>query len=403
MSYGCVVYASMEIRNKDVIDKIDSCIFKNPDYVCVTTEDIYTRVSSDTLIDIAKLIGVRDELAGMKLDQKKFNKVAISLGIQMNCEFVHVCLNKTTYEKYGYATLTLPGFNGCHDWLFRYISRLTPTEVYEVEEEWEDYGYHCSYKLRNGEDVEDDENAPVKKDDNNLSFMYDEAMHYAYKDKYEVAIVKLLPLAKKGFKNSRNDLAVCFERMGIYEEAKKWYEKDDSDLAKQNLLNLYYNKKIRFSKNKYLNICNYFMERNDPRGYHEMFGYYAYSGLVKQDYKQAFDYLLLGTINCCRSNLLIFDLGYCYEKGIGVEVDNVRSHKYYGMIVDCEGERVTKYNYALQCYQGRGCEKDIQEAIKYFEQSASQGYKDAMRYLVEIYNSDEYKNETKYQYYKSKL
>ena len=404
MSYGCVVNATMEIRNKDLIDRINSCIFKNPDYICVETVDKYTRVSSEMLMDVAKFIGLRDELVGRKkLDQNKFNKVAALLEMEKPSEFISCSLCMNLYEKYGYAILTLEGLNGYPGWLFKYISRITPGEEYVVEEDWFDYDYHNSYKLQNGVEIEENKKVNLKRQNKNLEPLYSEAMQYAYGDKYEEAIEKLLPLAKKRYGDSCNNLGVCYERIGKYEEARKWYEKCGKDLALENLLNLYFHKLIRFNKKKYISICNDLMKKHDPRGYHEMFGYYAYSGLVKQDYEMAFDYLIEGIINCKVSTLLIFDLAYAFEKGIGVQVDNVKSHKYYGVIVDGNGEKVAKYNYAFQCYQGRGCEKDVRKAIKYFEESAGQGYKDAIRYLIQIYNSEEYKDEAKYKYYKSQL
>ena len=113
--------------------------------------------------------------------------------------------------------------------------------------------------------------------------------------------------------------------------------KGEYELAIEMLLLLYHNKIIRFNSKKYFEICENLMNNKKPNGYHEMFGCYAYSGLVKTNYKKAFDYLMLGMMNYAKSRLLIFNLGYCYEKGIGVEIDNERSHRYYEMIIDDNG------------------------------------------------------------------
>lgn len=143
------------------------------------------------------------------------------------------------------------------------------------------------------------------------------------------------------------------------------------------------------------------MRKKNQEGYHLMYEYYSLTGFVEKDYKKGWDYIIKGLIECGASDALIFDLGVCYEFGYGVDKDDVRAHMYYGMILD--KDRVGQYNYALQCYQGRGCEKDIEKAIIYFEKSAKQNYKDSIKKLIEIYQSKEYKDEEKSAFYKKQL
>ena len=60
---------------------------------------------------------------------------------------------------------------------------------------------------------------------------------------------------------------------------------------------------------------------------------------------------------------------------------------------------------AEQCLFGWGCEKDVEEAIKYLTIVGEKNYKDAISYLVQIYtDKDEgFTNEEKANYWKAKL
>lgn len=111
--------------------------------------------------------------------------------------------------------------------------------------------------------------------------------------------------------------------------------------------------------------------------------------------------MIEGLISCKENTKLKFEIGYLLEKGIGCKVDNVASHKYYKSILDSENI-VAKYNYALQCRQGRGCKQDIPEAIKYFTIAGEKNYLDAIDELIKIYSSGEYKDNKLAKYWKDK-
>lgn len=242
----------------------------------------------------------------------------------------------------------------------------------------------------------------MKKTNNQiLENVYDYGMKLAYEGKYKEAITVLLPLARDNYLQSRNNIGVCFQRIGDYINAAKFYRISEDDTARVNLGQLYTNKQIKFDRGDFFKIAQELMQAKNQEGYHLMYEYYSLTRFVETDYKKGFDYILKGLLDCGASDTLIFDLGVCYEFGYGVEKDEVRAHMYYGMIL--ENDKVGQYNYALQCYQGRGCEKDVERAIFYFEKSAKQNYKDAIEHLIEIYQSEEYKNEEKYLFYKKQL
>ena len=212
----------------------------------------------------------------------------------------------------------------------------------------------------------------------------------------------LLPYALEGYEDAQNDIGVVYERMKDYKEAEKWYKKSPSTLSIINLLTLYDNKRVDFDLRDYMDCCDTLIKEKNQNGYLYLSYIHQIDFKGVEDHKKAFQVLQEGILFCKENEKLKFELGYLLEKGIGCEVDNYMSHKCYESILH-GGEKVSNYNYALQCYQGRGCERDIKKAIVYFKVAAEQKYKDAIKCLIKIYSSEEFKDAEQLKYYQSMI
>jgi TPR repeat protein len=76
-------------------------------------------------------------------------------------------------------------------------------------------------------------------------------------------------------------------------------------------------------------------------------------------------------------------LGYCYEKGIGINIDKQKAAELYQKAANL-GHKVAQYNLALMYKNGDGIEKDLDKAIYWYEQSSKQGFQKAQNKLKEL-------------------
>ena len=76
-------------------------------------------------------------------------------------------------------------------------------------------------------------------------------------------------------------------------------------------------------------------------------------------------------------------LGYCYDVGIGTNVDKQKAVKLYQKAANL-GDSTAQYNLANMYKNEEGIEKDINQAIYWYEQSAKQGDKDAQNKLKQL-------------------
>ena len=231
--------------------------------------------------------------------------------------------------------------------------------------------------------------------------MYDEGMKLAKEGRYEEAIKFLEPVALNGNKDAQNNLGVVYQRLKNYENSYKWYKLCGSDLAKENILRLYDYHRVEFTVEEYLELCQWFIDKNNQIGYLYLSYIYQNNSKGIEDQPRAFNALIEGLVSCEDNTKLRFEIGYLLEKGIGCKVDYVASHKYYKSILDSENV-VAKYNYALQCRQGRGCKQDILEAIKYFTIAGEKKYPDAINELIQIYSKGEHEDAKLAKYWKEK-
>lgn len=221
---------------------------------------------------------------------------------------------------------------------------------------------------------------------------YNEAMKLAYDGKYDEAIKMLKPLSEKGNLDARNNMGVCYERKHDYDKAISLYLGTDLLPAKVNALHLYRRNKVAFSLQNYLDCCKYLIQKENQFGFAFLSMLYEDNSRGLEDGKRAFEIIMEGLKCCNKYDELTFRAGYLFEAGIGCHVDHHRSHMLYSTILDNDNQVTAKYNYALQCFYGRGCEKNINRAKKYFELAAKKGYKDAIKYLEIIREEESKKN-----------
>ncbi|MBR0336614.1 MAG: toll/interleukin-1 receptor domain-containing protein [Alistipes sp.] len=79
------------------------------------------------------------------------------------------------------------------------------------------------------------------------------------------------------------------------------------------------------------------------------------------------------------------NLGYCYDKGLGVTQDYAEAVKWYRKVAE-QGDNYAQYNLGV-CYEyGRGVTRDYAEAVKWYRKAAEQGYADAQINLGYCYD-----------------
>lgn len=307
-------------------------------------------------------------------------------------------------------------FNKCRFAVY-FNDETMPTRLYQFNKEVYDDIFNCINKenrlTRNNDYIvnqdliyklynKENDDRPIHRelienyDKTIINELRNKAVDTACEGNYEEALTILEPLANSGDSLCQNDLGVVYERMKNYEKAEYWYKKSDTKQAIQNLLTLYDNKRVPFEQKEYLNACKKLVDMKDEYGYLYLSYFYQDDSNLNKDYNKAFEVLLKGLLVCKERRKIIFELGYLLESGVGCNIDNYKSHYCYELLLDDTSNIVAHYNYGLQCYQGRGCTQDVDLAIKHFEIAVVNGkYKDAINYLIEIYSTDEYKNDNR--------
>lgn len=114
---------------------------------------------------------------------------------------------------------------------------------------------------------------------------------------------------------------------------------------------------------------------------------------TKNDYKKAIKWYLKA-IEGPEKELAYNDLGFIYGSDKINKPDYEKAHYYYNEAYKL-GNSCACFNLGCLYYKGLGVNKNIKEAIKYFEEASSKNYLDAKKVLVEIYKEKEFYNEKK--------
>ena len=79
-----------------------------------------------------------------------------------------------------------------------------------------------------------------------------------------------------------------------------------------------------------------------------------------------------------------FNLGWCYQNGLGVEVNPAKAAQYY-WVAATQGHRDAQYQLGVCCSSGVGVKQDMRQATVYYEQAAKQGHVHAHYVLSQCY------------------
>jgi hypothetical protein len=77
-------------------------------------------------------------------------------------------------------------------------------------------------------------------------------------------------------------------------------------------------------------------------------------------------------------------LGYCLEKGIGIQADSKIARDFYKKAADA-GLAKSQFNYGLFLLKGVGGDKNVEEGLVYLEKASSLGLPQAQRTLGEMF------------------
>ena len=222
--------------------------------------------------------------------------------------------------------------------------------------------------------------------------VYDLGMEFAYKSEYEYAInlLKIMCIGKD--KHALCNTGVCYERLHDYHIAAKYYNKSDEFIAKENLLNLYKRKYIKFNKDSYVDTCYELIAKGSYLGYWNLSIMFSDGLGVEVNYDTAIDYIERGIRNFGPNDAMDFELAYLLDTREKSKADLERSHILYKRLQYCnedaESKAITLHNLGVQYLYGRGCNKNVRNAIKAFERSKDLNYLPAIERLIGIYKNE---------------
>jgi len=114
---------------------------------------------------------------------------------------------------------------------------------------------------------------------------------------------------------------------------------------------------------------------------------------VSQDFKEAFKHFFSAANNATAANVPVKEkaiiennLGYCYEHGIGVQVDPVKAASWYQLSAD-QGNAAGQVHLGLCNKKGFGVAKDVEVAFKYFHLSGAKQSAEALYELGSCYEN----------------
>ncbi|RIA90633.1 hypothetical protein C1645_823079, partial [Glomus cerebriforme] len=232
-------------------------------------------------------------------------------------------------------------------------------------------------------------------------------------------------LAKQEIADAQYQLGNCFYHgIGIKideVQAKFWYEEaiKNGNIVAKDIIKKYNNKRIKVEQNKIRDIklqnrlsfrglsqfgLNYFVTKFTTNNHKEKRFKYIQRAIVNEFKMMPFEF------NSCHkkdkdlrrngrevyefykssaeqgNTNAKFQLGYCYDEGIGADISKVKAFDLYKVIAE-KGNNDALYNLSLLYELGEGVDKDEQKAFKIIEKLAEKkGDLDAIYKLAYYYN-----------------
>lgn len=214
---------------------------------------------------------------------------------------------------------------------------------------------------------------------------HNSGIYYCKNDNYVNALGIFEILEAKKYKNINFNIGYCYYKLKKYDKAVEYYKKEHTYNSYGNLLDLYYRKHIEFNEQDFFEIIKRCKKEGIVIGF--LYLSYYYQGLIDEshkDYKKAFKALQEGLLIDNNDRVLLYELAYCYEKGVGCKKDYFLSHFILSKIFKYDAPD-PYYHYAYQCYNGMGCKKDIELALHYALLAAAFDSENALELLLRIY------------------
>ncbi|PKC66208.1 hypothetical protein RhiirA1_460010 [Rhizophagus irregularis] len=188
--------------------------------------------------------------------------------------------------------------------------------------------------------------------------------------------------AEQGYINAQSQLIYCYtfgygteiDRVKAFELARAIAEKGYIDV--QYLLGQYYiyGEGVNKDENKAFELFRKFFKKNAK---------YLSSNKEIMINKEDFEYSKLFAKSLHINSYI--KLGYCYNMGIGTEINKKKAFKYYKIAAE-NGDETALYNLG-NCYLDEiGVEKDEKKAFEYYKKSADQEYLNAQFQLGYCYD-----------------
>ena len=123
-------------------------------------------------------------------------------------------------------------------------------------------------------------------------------------------------------------------------------------------------------------------DRGDPKATYAIATWYLHGHVVRKSFKKGFG--LLYAIRDSRIRGALFDLALCFESGRGVEKNLRMALKYYKKAASL-GDADPKCELARCLYYGIGVSRNQKAAAHWYRRAARQGHRDAQLALSYLY------------------
>lgn len=223
------------------------------------------------------------------------------------------------------------------------------------------------------------------------------AMEYRKSNKHEKAFELFQSAATYGHVPSIYNLGLCYEyghgvKTSLH-KAAEYYNEAASLGHKEAMFNIatfhYEGKGLVPGEDRSTGFD--FMKTAADKGLVQAQSFIALQFSQSGKWTEAFKYFKMAAEQKDRAS--IYNLAVCFDKGIGVKVDNKQAMKYYHEGADM-GDVLSQFCLGDSYHRGlRGVNKDLHESLKWFKMASYNGHEDAKSRMTIVENeitADEY-------------